>query len=48
MKDKAELEAKDKLIDKQCLKVEKFQQIIEDLQGSNRQLEELLQQKASE
>jgi hypothetical protein len=43
MKDKAELEAKDELIEKSCLKAENLQQTIEDLQGSNRQLEELLQ-----
>ena len=43
LKDKAELEAKDKLIEKECCKVENLQQQLEELQAKNRQLEELLE-----
>jgi chromosome segregation ATPase len=48
MKNKADLEAKDKMIERECKRVEKLTSQVEELALKNRQLEELLEQRATE
>ena len=48
LKDKAELDAKDKLIEKEALKVEELQKQLDEAHAKNKYHEELLESKASE
>lgn len=48
MRNKADLEAKDKLIEQQYSNAERMTQHLEELTLKNRQLEELLEQRATE